>query len=407
MDFKSLNLLIDEYDYPLPTEKIAELPLAERDESRLLVYNKGVISDHIFKDLDHLLPEGSLLILNDTKVIPARIFFQKTTGGVIELFLLEPHNEPIEKSLFSKNRVIWNCLIGGASKWKPGQLLIKELIVEGSTITITTKYLSKENDHFVVEITWNSPASFSEILQYAGTVPLPPYIKRDTTELDKSRYQTIFSKYEGSVAAPTAALHFTSEVFNNLEKKRINIQYITLHVGAGTFKPVKTSSFADHHMHEEPFTIKKKLLQSLLQAETVVLVGTTTLRTLETMYWLGIKLIEGTLNDHWHLHQWEPYDLFKLSNGKDYKTVFKEIIQYMDARNMDEMHCSTSLIIVPGYKFLVPDVLITNFHQPKSTLLLLVSAFTGNDWKRIYTHALENQYRFLSYGDSSLLWRAT
>ena len=400
-----INLLIDEYDYPLPSEKIAEFPLAERDESRLLVYNNGNIHDHLFKDLDQLIPENSLLILNDTRVIQARLFFQKPTGGIIELFLLEPHNEPIETSLLRKNNAKWNCLIGGASKWKAGQILSKEINIHGSAVTSSAKYVSKEDDHFVVELTWNNSFSFSEIIQQAGSVPLPPYIKRESLESDKTRYQTIFSKYEGSVAAPTAALHFTDAVFNRLKKKKIDIGYITLHVGAGTFKPVKTSSVAEHQMHEEPFTIKKNLLKTLLNAKTVVLVGTTTLRTLESIYWLGIKLMEGSLHDDWNLRQWEAYSLADASHGKEFKTVFSEIINYMDDRELDELHCSTSLMIVPGYKFQIPDALITNFHQPKSTLLLLVSAITGNEWKKIYTHALENNYRFLSYGDSSLLWR--
>ena len=402
MDFKAVDLLIDEYDYPLPNQKIAEFPLSERDESRLLVYNNGNISDHLFKELDQLLPQNSLLILNDTKVIQARLFFQKSTGGIIELFLLEPHNEPIENSLLRKNKGVWNCLIGGASKWKVGQILSKEINIQGTAITLAAKYVSKEDDHFVVELTWNSSASFSEIIQQAGSVPLPPYIKRESVESDKNRYQTIFSKYEGSVAAPTAALHFTTAVFDRLKKKNIDIEYITLHVGAGTFKPVKTSSVSEHHMHEEPFTIKKKLLRSVINANTIVLVGTTTLRTLESIYWLGIKLMEGKLTE-WKLNQWEAYSLSNTS--KDYKSVFNEIIKYMDDHKIDELHCSTSLIIVPGYQFQIPDGLITNFHQPKSTLLLLVSAFTGNDWKKIYTHALENNYRFLSYGDGSLLWR--
>ena len=402
MDFKAVDLLIDEYDYPLPNQKIADFPLSERDESRLLVYNNGNVSDHLFKELYQLLPQNSLLILNDTKVIQARLFFQKSTGGIIELFLLEPHNEPIENSLLRKNKVVWNCLIGGASKWKVGQILSKEINIQGRVITLLAKYVSKEDDHFVVELTWNSSASFSEIIQEAGSVPLPPYIKRESVESDKSRYQTIFSKYEGSVAAPTAALHFTTAVFERLKKNNIDIEYITLHVGAGTFKPVKTSSVSEHHMHEEPFTIKKKLLRSLINATTVVLVGTTTLRTLESIYWLGIKLMEGKLTE-WKLNQWEAYSLS--NTHKDYKLVFNEIIKYMDDHKIDELHCSTSLIIVPGYQFQIPDALITNFHQPKSTLLLLVSAFIGNDWKKIYTHALENDYRFLSYGDGSLLWR--
>lgn len=402
MDFKSVDLLIDEYDYLLPHHRIAEFPLSERDESKLLVYNNGYLSDHLFKELDQLIPEGSLLILNDTKVIQARLFFQKHTGGIIELFLLEPHNEPIENSLLRKNNASWNCLIGGASKWKAGQILSKEIRIHGSTTLLSAKYISKEDDHFVVELSWNGTSNFSEIIQHAGSVPLPPYIKRESIESDKNRYQTIFSKHEGSVAAPTAALHFTTSVFERLKKKNIGIEYITLHVGAGTFKPVKTSSVSEHHMHEEPFTIKRSLLQSLLNANTVVLVGTTTLRTLESIYWLGIKLIEGNLQE-WKLTQWEPYSLSKIK--KDYKSVFREIIKYMNDQNIDELHCSTSLIIVPGYQFQIPDALITNFHQPKSTLLLLVSAFTGNDWRKIYTHALENDYRFLSYGDGSLLWR--
>jgi len=399
------NIFIKDYNYTLPQERIAEFPLKLRDQSRLLVYDTGAITEDRFYNLHHYLPGGSTLILNNTRVLEARIFFKKPTGAVIEIFCLEPYDLAVEQSLASSEKVQWQCLIGGASKWKHGQVLEKEIVIDNKTVQLYAKYISKQGDSFVIEFSWNSQHSFAEILHGAGAIPLPPYIKRTATEEDKERYQTIFSKPEGSVAAPTAALHFTQDVFQKLSEKRIAAEYITLHVGAGTFKPVKTETLAEHEMHKEPFTISIQTLKKIVSSKKIIAVGTTTLRTLETIYWLGIKLINGLIKDDWNLQQWEVYDLEKSLRYSSPEESLTALIGWLEKNSKEELRCSTSLIIVPGYNFKIPHGLITNFHQPQSTLLLLVSAFIGEDWKKIYQYALDNNYRFLSYGDSSLLWR--
>ena len=400
------NIYIHEYDYDLPFERIAEFPLAERDASKLLVYKNHEITDSRFNQLIDFLPENSLLILNDTRVIEARILFQKQTGGVIEIFCLEPYEETIEISLAKNKTTKWLCLIGGASKWKPGQLLQKQISIGSNPVTLSARYSGKQQDSFIIEFSWEPELySFADVLHEAGAIPLPPYIKRNVTPEDKERYQTVFSRYEGSVAAPTAALHFTPAVFEQIAAKNIGINYITLHVGAGTFKPVKSETLADHQMHREPFTVSKKLLEQLVSSETIIAVGTTSLRTLESLYWLGIKLIKGLLKDEWKIDQWEAYELEEMCDNITSIESLRSLINWMEQHHQTEIHCHTELIIVPGYRFKIPSALITNFHQPQSTLLLLVSAFIGEDWKKIYRHALENEYRFLSYGDSSLLWR--
>ena len=399
------NIFIKDYNYTLPQERIAEFPLKLRDQSRLLIYDKGVITEDRFYNLHHYLPGKSTLILNNTRVLEARIFFKKPTGAVIEIFCLEPYDLAVEQSLASSEKVQWQCLIGGASKWKHGQVLEKEIVIDNKTVQLYAKYISKQGDSFVIEFSWNSQHSFAEILHGAGAIPLPPYIKRTATEEDKERYQTIFSKPEGSVAAPTAALHFTQDVFQKLSEKRIAAEYITLHVGAGTFKPVKTETLAEHEMHKEPFTISIQTLKKIVSSKKIIAVGTTTLRTLETIYWLGIKLINGLITDDWNLQQWEVYDLEKSLRYSSPEESLTALIGWLEKNSKEELRCNTSLIIVPGYNFKIPHGLITNFHQPQSTLLLLVSAFIGEDWKKIYQYALDNNYRFLSYGDSSLLWR--
>jgi S-adenosylmethionine:tRNA ribosyltransferase-isomerase len=399
------NILIREYDYELTPERIAAFPLAERDQSKLLVYRNGSIIDEQFARLDQQLPENSLLILNDTRVIEARILFQKTTGGQIEIFCLEPFQQSIEQSLTQQHSVQWNCLIGGASKWKPGQVLVKQIGVGDVAVRLTAKYISRQSDSFIIEFNWTpGEISFAEVIHNAGAIPLPPYIRRAVVSEDKERYQTIFSKHEGSVAAPTAALHFSEKVFNSLEEKHISIGKITLHVGAGTFKPVKTEDVAEHIMHEEPFTVSKKVLEEILSAPITIAVGTTSLRTLESIYWMGLKLMKEE-NTQWKLAQWEAYELDKKYPDISDDESIRAIINYMTENNLNLLHCRTSLIIVPGYRFRIPSALVTNFHQPQSTLLLLVSAFIGEDWKKVYKHAMENNYRFLSYGDSSLLWK--
>lgn len=405
MKNEAYNILIKDYDYNLSHEKIAEFALKERDQSKLLIYKSGEITDDHFFNVPERLPTDSTLILNNTRVIEARVLFKKPTGGVIEIFCLEPFQQTIEVSLSSIGKVQWQCLIGGASKWKHGQVLQKEIFIDNKTVQLQATYIDKQADSFIIEFSWKEHYSFAEILHAAGAIPLPPYIKRDVTQEDKERYQTIFSKYEGSVAAPTAALHFTENVFKKLSERNITTQYVTLHVGAGTFKPVKTETVAEHEMHKEPFTVSIDVLKQLLASKKIVAAGTTSLRTLETIYWLGVKQVNGLIKNEWILEQWEPYELAKTYKNISVQESLNVLITSLEENNLTELHCQTSLIIVPGYCFKIPDGLITNFHQPKSTLLLLVSAFIGEDWKKVYRHALDNHYRFLSYGDSSLLWR--
>ena len=406
MTIPGQTILIKEYDYPLAHERIAEFPLKQRDQSRLLVYKNEQITDDYFFNLPQHLPAGSTIILNNTRVIEARLLFRKPTGGVIEIFCLEPHQKTIEQSLASSGKTQWQCLIGGASKWKSGQILKKEIVLGNRTVELNAKYNSKQADSFVIDFSWDTEHSFADVLHASGAIPLPPYIKRAATEEDKERYQTIFGKEEGSVAAPTAALHFTASVFQKLSKKNIDAEYITLHVGAGTFKPVKTETVAGHEMHKEPFTVSIDVLKRIIASEKNIAVGTTSLRTLETVYWLGVKLINGLIKNEWVLEQWEAYELEKHYPNVSTRESLHALINWLKTNDRRELHCQTSLIIVPGYQFKIPDGLITNFHQPQSTLLLLVSAFIGEDWKNVYKHALDNDYRFLSYGDSSFLWKA-
>jgi S-adenosylmethionine:tRNA ribosyltransferase-isomerase len=405
---KPENIFIKDYNYPLTAHHIAEFPLKERDTSRLLIYNYGDIKEDIFKNLPAVLPTQSIIVLNNSRVIAARLLFQKPTGGMIEIFCLEPHQLLIEEALLKKKKVQWSCLIGGASKWKHGLVLTKSIKIKDEPAIFNATYIGRLSDSFIIEFSWEPESlSFSEIIHEAGAVPLPPYIKREATEEDAIRYQTIFGTNEGSVAAPTAALHFTESVFRELKERTINWAYITLHVGAGTFKPVKSETIADHEMHAEFFSITKNSMQQLIESDSIIVAGTTSLRTVESLYWMGIKLLNGLTHNTWSLTQWEAYELadhFKLVN---YKQSYNAIINWMNENALEEIHCNTSLLIRPGYSFKVPSALITNFHQPQSTLLLLVSAFIGEDWKKVYDYALKNNFRFLSYGDSSLLWRNT
>ncbi len=405
MNKQTEQYLVTRYDYDLPSEKIADHPLDNRDQSRLQVYRKGSITDDHFYRLSHHLPEASTLILNDTKVIEARLLFSKPTGGTIEIFCLEPHLQSMESSLQSRTSVEWHCLIGGASKWKHGQVLQKEIEIDGNKVDLFAKINSYEAEHFIIGFSWEPGGfTFAEILHKAGNIPLPPYIKRKTTAHDHNRYQTIFGNREGSVAAPTSALHFTNEVFESLDRKNIKRDHITLHVGAGTFKPVKTASVLDHVMHREPFSITQALVKRIIEAHTIIATGTTTLRTLESMYWMGVKILQSKHNIS-ELAQWEAYELAKDSPGISTAESFEVLHQYISRLPGNILNGYTSLMIVPGYRFRVADAILTNFHQPQSTLLLLVSAFIGEDWRKVYRHALDHDYRFLSYGDSSLLWR--
>lgn len=403
MEIEPEKILIQDYTYTLPQQKIAAFPLLKRDDSRLLLYRNGEISDQIFHDLAAHIPAGSLLVLNDTRVIEARIFFKKESGAVIEIFLLEPYKLSMEEALQQTNKTVWKCLVGGASKWKHGLVLEKELHVGATTAMLQAKYVGKEEDSFIIEFQWlPETIAFADVLHVAGAIPLPPYIKRNADEVDKDRYQTIFSLHEGSVAAPTAALHFTNDVFEQLEKKQVEKTFLTLHVGAGTFKPVKTETIAGHQMHYETFTVSLASLKKILENKKIIAVGTTSVRTLESLHWLALKQMQAGDKPEWQLDQWECYELDQTISSRE---SYQYLVDWMAAHNIEHLHCRTSLIIVPGYKFKVAEALITNFHQPQSTLLLLVAAFVGEDWKRIYEHALQNNYRFLSYGDSNLLWR--
>jgi len=402
-----MNVLIDDYDYDLPAESIAHYPVPVRDESKLLRYKEREIEVDVFKNLAQHLPEHSTLVLNNTRVIEARILFQKKTGGMIELFCLEPaENINPNEALQVRNKTFWLCYIGGASKWKHGEILSKEIIIDKRSFMLAARFLGKKEDAFEIEFSWEpSEYTFAEVLHAAGSIPLPPYIKRKAEDADTERYQTIFAENSGSVAAPTAALHFTPQVFDELQKKNIKKQYITLHVGAGTFKPVKTKTIAEHHMHAERFEVSISTLQELRNATTLIAVGTTSLRTMESLYWLGIKILKGSFKSHQELviGQWEAYELD--ADNISFQDSISAIINFLFKTNRERVVCETSLLIIPGYCFQSAKALITNFHQPRSTLLLLIAAFVGPDWKKIYEYALENRFRFLSYGDSSLLWR--
>lgn len=396
------EIRIENYTYHLPDRRIAAFPLAKRDDSKLLVYKSGKITEDHFYNLPQHLPHATTLVVNNTRVIEARILFQKPTGGVIEIFCLEPTDLTIEQALAQTGTVRWNCMVGGASKWKRGQVLQKKLSDE---LTLSARYIDKGVDHFIIRFEWTGiNQSFAEVLHLAGAIPLPPYIKRAAQTEDASRYQTVFAAQLGSVAAPTAALHFTPEVFSALAQKAIHTAPVTLHVGAGTFKPVKTETIAAHHMHAEHFHVSKSTLQQLLGANIIVAVGTTSLRTLESLYWIGVKLLQnfGLSEGELELGQWECYDLD--TGNISYKNAITALLTHLIQTGEELLYCRTSLIIVPGYRFRSAAALVTNFHQPQSTLLLLVAAFIGADWQRVYDHAMNNDYRFLSYGDSSLLF---
>jgi S-adenosylmethionine:tRNA ribosyltransferase-isomerase len=404
---KFTHISIEDYTYDLPAERIASYPLEKRDESALLYYHDGITQKRSFQDIARLLPEESLLVFNNTKVVQARLLFQKDTGAHIEIFCLEPAGEikDIQLAFQEKKSSSWFCLVGNAKKWKQGSLSIKT--INGLELKVTKGERLK--DGYVIHFQWNNESvSFAEILEDAGKTPLPPYISRNAEESDKERYQTIFARHSGSVAAPTAGLHFTDEVLKNLRKKNIETTHVTLHVGAGTFKPVSTQTMKDHEMHNEQIMISRHTIQLLKKhfGGDIISVGTTSLRTLESIYWLGVKLMQGYTfgDDGFSIRQWEPYENQEniLPESVD---AINTVLDYMDKVKMDTIHGETSLIILPGYKVKMANILITNFHQPRSTLLLLVAAFVGDDWKKIYNFALANDFRFLSYGDSCLLFK--
>lgn len=400
---------ISDYTYTLPEEKIARYPLAERDASKLLIYRNGQLSEDIYRHIDEYLPANSLLVFNNTKVVEARLEFQKPTGGVIEIFCLEPHEQypDIASGLSQHGKVWWKCLIGGASKWKRGQTLQKVISYEKHLIRVEAKYIDKLSDCFVVELSW-TPAgfSFAEILHHAGLIPLPPYIKRSPELSDVERYQTVYAEQHGSVAAPTAGLHFTQSIFHRLQQKGIEQCFVTLHVGAGTFKPVKSATMQEHEMHAEFIDVPASVIKQLLaHLDAIFAVGTTSLRTLESIYWMGVKTIAyPTLSPaKLFIQQWEVYDN-QYPQDIPVKDALENLLAWMNRNRLERILDRTQICIVPGYKLRMIKGIVTNFHQPQSTLLLLVAAVAGNDWRKIYDHALQNGFRFLSYGDGSLLF---
>ncbi len=401
------TLSIKDFSYSLPEERIAKYPLGERHASKLLIYEEGNICEDTYRNIADHIPANSLLVFNDTKVVEARLLFQKPTGGVIEIFCLEPHHQypDITSAMLQHEKVLWHCLIGGASKWKHGQTLEKKTAYNSNDLILNARYIEKSIDSFVVELSWNDPSlSFAEVLHLFGAIPLPPYIKREVEASDAERYQTVYAHYQGSVAAPTAGLHFTEDVFENLKEKNIEKDFVTLHVGAGTFKPVKSETMRDHEMHAEYFTVTKSLVQNLIDHldKNIVAVGTTSLRTLESLYWLGAKWLTDHGQRTTEITQWEIYENPEHISPKEALT---NLMKWMDKKETNSLTAKTQTIIAPGYQFKIVNGLVTNFHQPQSTLLLLVAAFIGEDWRQVYDHALKNNFRFLSYGDGSLLWK--
>lgn len=382
-----MSIDLKDYHYSLPEEKIAKFPLKDRTSSKLLVYQQGSIAHQKFNQLGEHLPADSLLVFNNTKVIPARIIFQRATGARIEVFLLEPSRPSnYEQNMSAHGECSWHCMIGNAKRWKEDELVIPEIGLRAS----------RENQD--VTFRWDSQLSFSEILEKAGLIPLPPYIDREVNEADKDTYQTVYSKHEGAVAAPTAGLHFTDELLDELKAKGMQEDFLTLHVSAGTFQPIKADSVDEHPMHREQIIVSKANVENLLKNETVIPVGTTSMRTLESLYWYGVRLLEGA--DDFFIPKLFPYEERKpISKSESLQAV----LAFMDTHNLEHIIGHTEIFIFPGYDFKICGGLITNFHLPGSTLILLVAALIGDDWKPVYDQALSNDYRFLSYGDSSLL----
>lgn len=400
------HIHISDYNYPLPDERIAKFPLAKRDDSKLLVYNKGIVSEDRFFNLFKYLPQGALMVFNNTKVIQARLHFRKETGALIEVFLLEPAKPADYEQMFqTKGSCSWLCLVGNLKKWKEGTLT-RQLTINDETLNFTATRGEIHGTSHWIDFSWdNDHISFAEILESMGELPIPPYLNRETQESDKTTYQTVYSKIKGSVAAPTAGLHFTPSVLSSLDNHGIDREELTLHVGAGTFKPVKSEEISDHEMHTEYICVRRQTLEKLLKHDCcAIAVGTTSVRTLESLYYMGLKVLKNPQisEAELHVYQWEPYE----SDDAALATVQQSIqalIDWLDNNHLPALHSSTQIIIAPGYKYKIVKMLVTNFHQPQSTLLLLVSAFVNGDWHKIYDYALAHDFRFLSYGDSSLL----
>jgi len=403
MEVKNIN--IKNFHYDLPFERIAKYPLEKRDSSRLLIFKNKKISESTYSVIENYIPSKSVLFFNNTRVIPARIFFKNSSNKLIEVFCLEPISNSYDpySELNKTSSSIWKCIVGGASKWKDEVLIFNE-----DYITIKAEKIKKIKDIFIIKFTWEpSNKTFSEILETAGSIPIPPYLKRKTETIDLLRYQTVYAKNAGSVAAPTAGLHFTDLLLEKIKNKNCLIESLTLHVGAGTFKPVKTTTMAEHEMHKEYIDIDIQSLKNLLNHsnECIVAVGTTSLRTLESLYWIGLKLHknENITEKELNIQQWESYDNCKILITKEEALI--NIIKYLEKTNSERLYAKTGILIAPGYKFKIVNALITNFHQPESTLILLIAAFIGEDWRNIYNYAIENEFRFLSYGDGSLLFK--
>lgn len=398
------ELRIEDYNYPLPDERIAKYPLSERDSSKLLRYENGKVSEYVFRDIPGLLPDNAIMVFNDTKVVPARLHFVRPTGARIEIFCLQPVKpEEYNLSFAATDSCTWKCVIGNAKKWK-GDILSLYNPQEDEAVTalnMRAELVSREGETGIVRFIWDGGHPFSRVLEICGTIPIPPYLNRESEALDVERYQTLYAKIRGSVAAPTAGLHFTEKVLEEIKARGIDMETVCLHVGAGTFLPVKDSEVSKHSMHREPFVVSLDFLKDILESgKKIIAVGTTSVRTLESLYYAGVSCIEkGHPED---VEQWAPYT-------REYEPTTREaiaaLVKYLEDNSLTELKVGTRIIIVPGFKFRLVDVLVTNFHQPESTLILLVSAFVGGDWRTIYDYALSHDFRFLSYGDSSLLFR--
>ena len=398
------NIRIEDFNYPLPDERIAKYPLKERDGSKLLIYNDGIPQESTFKQISDYIPEDSMMVFNDTKVVPARLHFQRESGAHIEIFCLEPVLPEEYVTMFAvTDRCRWKCIVGNVKRWKNDTLHLYNPLndTDINEMSLHADLIERCGETSVVEFSWANGAPFSRVLEICGSIPIPPYLNRDTETIDLERYQTLYARFRGSVAAPTAGLHFTESVLDAIRSKNVTTNTVCLHVGAGTFLPVKSENVADHTMHREPFVVTLEFIERLRnRTGKVVAVGTTSVRTLESLYYVGVKCIEtGAPAD---VQQWDPYTSaakYTLEESLD------ALIAYLKSNGLDELKVGTRIIIVPGYDFKVVDVLVTNFHQPQSTLLLLISAFVGGDWRNIYDFALANNFRFLSYGDSSILFR--
>ena len=398
------ELRIEDYNYPLPDERIAKYPLSERDSSKLLRYENGKVSEYVFRDIPGLLPDNAIMVFNDTKVVPARLHFVRPTGARIEIFCLQPVKpEEYNLSFAATESCTWKCVIGNAKKWK-GDILSLYNPQEDEAVTalnMRAELVSREGETGIVRFIWDGGHPFSRVLEICGTIPIPPYLNRESEALDVERYQTLYAKIRGSVAAPTAGLHFTEKVLSEIKARGIDMETVCLHVGAGTFLPVKDSEVSKHSMHREPFVVSLDFLKDILESgKKIIAVGTTSVRTLESLYYVGVSCIEkGHPED---VEQWAPYT-------REYEPTTREaiaaLVKYLEDNSLTELKVGTRIIIVPGFKFRLVDVMVTNFHQPESTLILLVSAFVGGDWRTIYDYALSHDFRFLSYGDSSLLFR--